>query len=790
MQFRDGQKQAFSELQAGHFGILNAPTGWGKSLVLCGLAGDHLLRNARSKVVMCIPQTIIAKGFVGEKKLTLPDGALLDWRVGQNYCDPRPGKVSALTNFLLSPAGDSFQSRVAVTTHKGLAAAFQRLTEDEKREAIREIMFVFDEAHHLQAGEQVTNQLGAVLKFILASGELTVRVLLATAFFFRGDRLPILGEEDASRFRQHSVAFDEYWNSLKYLSSYRYDFVMLTGSVWSELDTLLANSQEPTIIYCPPEGHKLLAGLRKAEFAARVSALVRTHYDAEEWTPGVMPSKSVVLDLVDPANRAEKIRFATAHGDRIAVILTVAMFREGADWVQAQRVIDLLPTGSDQDRNQRFGRLLRDHTGKTKVSYLSFFPRLAGDGEEERRRMLTKLYAHFHASLVLENALIPIRISTGKKSTLKSSSDDEGTFQRANLLGQFDVQTEQDIIGECCDRLTRLAAEAEQDNGIVSHVEAMSEIAAVLGARGIETEADSLAKQIVLILRRRSNLALPVDELVEAGFDRVWASDALDGLRLYSAGVGGPNTFQEIRRAVYTVFDARWNEWYEQIKDLPLPPNVHSRSKWWISYNQQLHAQEQLSAERVTRLEQIAWWTWRERLDDRFERHYDALKKHKRCPSPSDPLYPFVAAMRYRYKLKKLTSERITRLEAIPWWKWQTRNSFEGLCREVAALEAEPVYGSRLYQWVWRTRTRYAKGELIPEEIKLVETIPWWTWQSGTDTLWRKNYKTVARLPEPPVHSENPKAYKFVYAQRNKYKSGKLSAEQIKLFEEIPWWKW
>lgn len=351
-------------------------------------------------------------------------------------------------------------------------------------------------------------------------------------------------------------------------------------------------------------------------------------------------------------------------------------------------------------------------------------------------------------------------------------------------------RTQEIIMAECHDALVRLHAEAEKTGGTVGHKEAFREISAALEARGIHEHLEPLAKQIVLILRRRANLNLPVEDLVEAGFDKVWASDALEGLRLYSAGFGGPTTFRDIRRAVYNVFEHRWMEMYEQVRVLPASPPVHTRAQWWIHYNRKLHGKGLLSRERTVLLERLSWWSWLESYKSRFDRQYESLRALNRPPKPEEPLYLFVSAMRNRYSAGKLSKHRIELLESIPWWEWRTRQSFEDLCREAALLAKEPKSGTRLHQWVWRTKQRYAKGQLSQEAITMVESIPWWSWKSQPEVTWNHRYQSIAQLIEPPQHKERPKEYKFIHAQKEARRAGRLRKDRSRRLESIPWWTW
>ena len=82
---RDYQQAAYDTANGRSRVIVNMPTGWGKSFLLCALAASDL-RDPCRKVVICVPQRIIAKGFGERKHILLPDGAEVDWSVPRNLC--------------------------------------------------------------------------------------------------------------------------------------------------------------------------------------------------------------------------------------------------------------------------------------------------------------------------------------------------------------------------------------------------------------------------------------------------------------------------------------------------------------------------------------------------------------------------------------------------------------------------------------------------------------------------------------------------------------------------------
>ena len=724
------QGEAFTELRQHDYAVLNAPTGWGKSMVLCALAGDDLMNDDTRKVVIAIPQTVIAKGFIHDVSITLPNGDVVDWTIKHNLCDLMDNKTEHLAQFLTQPAEDAkLCNRVVVTTHAGLARTFAALSDDRLAEAIEDTTFIIDESHHISASDESCNQLGAIVNYILdvKNPKCMTRLILATAFFFRGDQLPIIGEKRLDRFYRHSIAFDEYWNTLKHVKSYKYDFVAFKGTVWKSLDQLLGDSQCPTIMYCPPKSHVLLLGKDKSHFVKRAVRTIKKHYpNSALWKPDADNEGRIILDLVDENHRAQKVAFAMQHGAQIDVILTVGMFREGADWLQAQRVIDLIPTGSDQDRNQRFGRLIRDYPGKKHVSYFSLFPMITDGPKDEQRKCLSKLFAHFHASLILDNALAPIKMP----KYFDDGHFESGTQGRpADLLGQYDENSQESILADCCDSLISLAADCEEQNRRPTSSEARQAIVGVLKSYQIKNE-EQTAKQIVLMLRRRANLNLAVNDLVESGFDKVWSDDTLKGLQLFSAGFGGPKRFSELRKIVIDIFNAKWLDNFEKIKDLPSCPPQSSRAYWWITNNKTFYKMGKLSAERIALLEQIPWWEWQRNYDDRWMDFYSQLKEIEEYPTRlPKTLENWTGKQRLKYAAGKLSRDRSDLLETISWWRWKP-DRWQRNFDTVSVLKDRPYpkTNSRATNWYYQQRITYNRGTLSDEKTKLLESIPWWTW--------------------------------------------------------------
>jgi len=758
--------------------------------MLVALVGSELLENPERKAIVVIPQCIMSKGFVTTLDLKLPDQTTLNWRVRNNLCTRSDGKVEQIRRFLLTPAKGSLAERVVVTTNMGFAAAYQSLEPDQLDKAFQNTTLIFDESHHIQASDESCNLLGNATNHLLGCNDPSIRMLLSTAYFFRGDRLPIIPDDHLQKFVRHHVPFDEHWNQLRHLESYRYDFVAFKGTVWTELELLLKTSQEPTIIYCPPKNHRLHLGNSKDRFVQRVIASLQRHYaDAAVWEPGCEDYKGnrVILDLADPACRAEKVQFAMKRGDQIAAIVTVGMFKEGADWIQASRAIDLVPTGSDQDRNQRFGRLIRDCPGKTCASYFSFFPHVTDDAKNTQREQLTKLFAHFHASLVLENALCPLRIPVEKPTDAQAR---ERGGQPENFLGNYDSQQQEAIIRDCCEQLILLAADKQAMGQVVSPEDARHAIRKVLEEQhGITEHQDELAKQIMLLLRRRQNANLPCEELVRAGFDKVWSMDVVEGLALFSGGVGGPSTFEEIRQTIDTVFEQQWMQMYDKVRRLPFAPDSQSSCYWWCTHNKVLRKEGRLPLEKAELLESVSWWSWSEAFADRWMRQHDAVRLLAKPPQSGTKEYAWMRTQRRLYVAGKLPRERINLCESIPWWSWSTNErNWRAIYDEIALFPEPPAARTTEYEWVKHQKKTYARGKLPADRIELLQQIRWWSWDNSIDARWEERWREIEALPAPP--SGTSPEYHWIRKQRRRHAEGRLEPERIEKCEAISWWSW
>ncbi|MEN3225210.1 Helicase associated domain protein [Mycolicibacterium porcinum] len=170
----------------------------------------------------------------------------------------------------------------------------------------------------------------------------------------------------------------------------------------------------------------------------------------------------------------------------------------------------------------------------------------------------------------------------------------------------------------------------------------------------------------------------------------------------------------------------------------------------------------------------------------------------------------WVALRRGEYRSGKLSTQRVTQLEAVPGWTWDARDYQwdEGL-RELQAFASENGHarvpnryetdaGFNLGNWVALRRGEYRSGKLSRERITQLETLPGWTWDARDDQ-WDEGFRELQAFASENGHARVLLRHltaagfnlgSWVARRRGEYRSGKLSRERITQLETLPGWTW
>jgi len=237
----------------------------------------------------------------------------------------------------------------------------------------------------------------------------------------------------------------------------------------------------------------------------------------------------------------------------------------------------------------------------------------------------------------------------------------------------------------------------------------------------------------------------------------------------------------------------------------------------WAAIQRVLYRKQQLSIDKIRRLEAIKTWSWHT-LDDRWERGLRLLvaftRKHKTSNIPKGikdggiELRNWTNVQRTMYGLGKISSERIAKLESVPYWEWDlrevaSRNIIEALgefskkhghCRVPKSLKIDSI---GVAGWISNQRARRNRGDLPPTRIRQLEALKGWTW-NAREEQWQRGYEALVRfvrrektadIPFKHIEDGFPLA-QWCQVQRSFHKAGKLIGMRTKLLEAVKGWNW
>ena len=155
---------------------------------------------------------------------------------------------------------------------------------------------------------------------------------------------------------------------------------------------------------------------------------------------------------------------------------------------------------------------------------------------------------------------------------------------------------------------------------------------------------------------------------------------------------------------------------------------------------------------------------------------------------------------------KQTQLERIQLLESLPQWFWdvledQWNEGFRYLQKYVE--EQGPARVPLRFKYEdfnlgsWVSTQRYTRDNLDLEKIKLLESLPQWSWNLFEDK-WNEGFEYLKKYVEEQGHARVPNELKYenyslgpwISEQRKIKAKNNLDLEKIKLLEALPQWSW
>jgi hypothetical protein len=563
-ELRPWQQRAFGELADSWNIIINSPTGSGKSLLVKVLAAHSMVKDQNLRTIISVPQTIIGSGF-GADEIVVPRVGEVDWCPSQQLCEDNSeeSKVEKLLGFLGAKPGQSVRginSRIAVCSHAVLVMAFNSLSVESRKEAFGSTMVWFDEAHHIQNAEcdlgvALRNEAGKMVDFLLGMGS---RLGLVTATFFRGDQTNLLTAQQEGRFKRFNLPYDEYMQDMTYLKHLTLDFISC-GQDFAPVVKRLFKEGTKDIVYVPTTtALNNSLSMSKIECTARVIEAYRSSFGGEAmpgpiFTDIVSGGKRLrIVDLVDDANREKKKAYINGIKDlpeeerrgALDVIVTMNMFKEGADWIYANRAIIIGFKGSLVDNVQIIGRLTRDVPGKEEVEIkqLIFAP-----PPTTKMELRERLNDHINAiclTMLMEDVFQPVRLRVASKP---GSGRKEGL--RRDWLAEAlpDVDDRIWVMNQAMLAMTTIQASHPDEckTGAFFFGEFVKRLALMLREFKLEHRAEGVALGLwVQLLRKR----IPLKRLEGFTYQQIIEANPLEDLVKWVANLN-LKSLREVRQA-------------------------------------------------------------------------------------------------------------------------------------------------------------------------------------------------------------------------------------------------
>lgn len=268
-----------------------------------------------------------------------------------------------------------------------------------------------------------------------------------------------------------------------------------------------------------------------------------------------------------------------------------------------------------------------------------------------------------------------------------------------------------------------------------------------------------------------------------------------------------------------TRFERLWEEGFQLAKEyyinnghLNVPPNCYPKLASWLIRQRYRYRINQLTEEQYRRLTEIGM-VWE--FEDIWKQKYEEAKKyyetHGNLDIPADfitesgvNLGRWYRTVLNNYKNGALSNEKIKLLEAIgiqwtsiierKWMKYYVYASdfFKLHGHLNVNLNYTTADGSNLGIWISGQRYAYRNHKLSKDKIELLEKIGM-CWNRYKDR-WKVGFLYAERyfiehgeinIPINYITTDGFPLGVWISQQRNKYKKGKLSLEQIKLLEKL-----
>ena len=279
--------------------------------------------------------------------------------------------------------------------------------------------------------------------------------------------------------------------------------------------------------------------------------------------------------------------------------------------------------------------------------------------------------------------------------------------------------------------------------------------------------------------------------------------------------------FESLPQWSWNTIEYQWNEGFEFLKKYVVEFNnakVPLRFKYenfnlgaWV--RNQRNKKDKIDSEKIILLESLPLWSW-DVIEDRWNEGFEFLKIYAKeygnaivtdkCKYENFNLGVWVSTQ--RSTKNSLSSDRIKKLESLPQWHWDINEKkwnegFAYLKKYITQYGDSRVPDELKYQdfnlgsWVSSQKRAKTTNTLIDKRIKLLESLPQWSWNPLEDR-WNEGFECLKKYVSEYGHSKVPRRMEYnnytlgQWCSTQRKRKERMSIERILLLESLSGWVW
>lgn len=417
-QMRSVQQTIFDKLKDAPYGVGHISVSGGKSIISNQIAAHRMRKNKKLLVVIAVPKKNIGKSYVGDSRITQPDGTRIDLTPLDLAHNGGQQKGLEFRAWLSRTHSPQLNDRVIIVTHALLASI-----REDCPALLNNVLLILDEGHHIKSdhrfNENDLNRLGEIVDFSHAHPANKVQILFMSGTMQRGDEAGIVPMDKAHLYVWAEFDLVEYLTHTEYLEEIIFEFYVTDGPLTDALYPICkALPDDAKVLFSLPAVQSGASGGKYNDrdecykaWAGRSNAAVNGHNDVVSYV-NRRGKQSPIVDVMDDSDmnlrdqRTDYINKAhhSDNPDLLDAIVALGLHKEGSNWRHNNTLVILGQRNSSTDHAQTVGRPMRDCPGKKSVKIIQIIPfRRAGLSNEDVKQDLNNLFFRLMDVLLLQD---------------------------------------------------------------------------------------------------------------------------------------------------------------------------------------------------------------------------------------------------------------------------------------------------------------------------------------------------------------------------------------------------